>query len=126
MKCYLQLGKLGDITSILPCLYADFQETGEKPHLVVGRRYANLLEDLDFVEPVLWTGDWNDVSGALKEAKRRFGEVLVPQMHARDYVPRRQYPSFQLDQWQRCGRLHQWGKLALSYPKTEVILDSKL
>jgi hypothetical protein len=125
VRAYIQLGKLGDVVSILPCLHADFQETGEKANLVISRRYAHILEGLDYVDPVIWTGDWHDVSGALREAKARFGVVAIPQMHAKDYVPRREFPSFQLDQWNRCGRLHQWGNLSLQYPKTEASIDSR-
>lgn len=126
MKCYLQMAKYGDIVSILPCLHADYEETGEKPHLVISRRYANILEGVDYVEPVIWTGDWQDVTGALMMAKQRFGDVIVPQMHAKDYVPRRQFPSFQLDQWHRCGRLHQWGKLPLVYPRSTEKVNSRI
>jgi len=126
VKAYLQLGKIGDIISILPCLHADYEETGEKSHLVVSRRYAGILEGLDYVEPVIWTGDWQDVTGALRDAKHRFGEVAIVQMHAKDYVPRRQFSSFQLDQWSRCNRLHQWGKLPLPFPKAQGTIESKI
>jgi len=124
-KTYLQLAKGGDVVSILPCLHADFKETGEKPHLIISNRYAHVLEGLDYLEPVIWTGDWGDIAGALREAKLKYREVLVPQMHGKDYVPRRQYPSFQLDQWHRSGRLKDWGKLPLVYPRSHGTPDSK-
>ncbi len=116
VKAYLLLGKAGDIVGVLPCLHADFIETGHKPHLIISKRYSSIVEGLDYLEPVIWQGDWEDVSGALLWAKHTYGEVVVAQMHARDFVPRRVLPSFQLDQWQRCGRLEQWGTLPLVYP----------
>lgn len=107
------MGKIGDILSILPCLRADFVETGVKPHLIVSRKYAFVLEGIDYVEPVIWDGDWTDLAGAMRDAKHRYREVNIPQMHAEGYVPKRQYPGFQLDQWARMGRLKQWGLLPL-------------
>lgn len=121
MKAYIQLGKAGDIISILPCLLADFIEDGEKPHLIVSSRYAHVLQGVEYVEPIIYAADWQDLSGAILDAKRRYPNISVPQMHAKDYMPRRMYPSFQLDQWARCGRLNQWGQIPLEYPRSESV-----
>lgn len=113
------------MVSVLPCLHADFLETGIKPHLIISTKYANVVEGLDYLEPVIYPGSWEDVAGAMQSAKRRYKEVLCPQMHTKDYVPRRMFPSFQLDQWDRCGRLHQWGLLPLVMPRHGETIQGK-
>lgn len=125
MKATLLLGKSGDIVSALPCLHADYLESGSPAPLIISRHYANILQGVDYVEPVVWPGDWQDVEGALLSAKRRYRDVAIPQMHSKNYLPKRQYPSFQLDQWQRCGRLKQWGTLPLVYPRSEESIGGK-
>lgn len=126
MKATLCLGKGGDLISVLPCLHADYIETGRKPHVIVSTKYAPILHGLDYVEPVLWSGNWQDVEGALMAAKRQYQQVIVPQMHSDSYLPRRMFPSFQLDQWDRCGRLHQWGALSLVMPRHEEKIEGRI
>lgn len=115
MSAFVQLGKAGDILSVLPILQNDQQ--GGKPKLVVSREYAYVVEDLDFLEPVIYPGAWQDLGGAVLSAKKRFDNVLVPQTHSNQYNIQRHFPSFQLDQWNRCGRLADWGKLELKLPR---------
>lgn len=114
MKCYVQLGKAGDIVSILPCLKADHDE-GNTPSILVSKKYAHVVAPLDYCKPEIWSGDMDDLAGAIAYAKSRFSNVALPQMFGRQYIPKRSFPSFQYDQWDRCGRLSQWG-LSLSYP----------
>lgn len=125
-RAYCILGKAGDLVSVLPCFHADFIETGNKPHVIVATKYATILHGLNYVEPVTWSGDWQDVEGALLSAKRHYREIVVPQMHSESYLPKRMYPSFQLDQWHRCGRLRQWGTLPLVMPRHEEKIDGKM
>lgn len=119
MSAYIQLGKHGDVISILPLLRADFMESGKKPKLLVAEKYAEIPQALDYVETVIYPGDWEDLDGAIKYAKQHFGVFYTPQMHGNSYKPLRKFPSFQLDQWARCGRLDQWGKLPLVLPRTD-------
>jgi len=118
MSNYLLLSKHGDVLGILPILYADFQETGKKPNLIVSEKYSAIPKALDYVETVVYPGEWNDLDGAIRFAKQQFGVFYTPQMHGAGFQPKRSHPSFQLDQWARCGRLDQWGKLPMVLPRT--------
>lgn len=118
MSAYILLGKNGDILSLCPILHADFIETGQKPHLIVSEKYSEIPKALDYVETVIYPGEWNDLDGAIRFAKEKFGVFYTPQMHGAGFQPKRSHPSFQLDQWARCGRLDQWGKLPMVLPRT--------
>jgi hypothetical protein len=103
MKAYVQTGKYGDVASVLPILLHEFQTTGIKPSLVIAKQYADILQGVSYVGPVIFDGDMGDVRGAIKLAKRKFENVIVPQTHGRDYPVEHKTPSFQYSQWLRAG-----------------------
>lgn len=113
---YLNLGKIGDVLSLLPILHNDFKQ-GKKPTLIVSKQYASLLDRIDYVTPHIWDGDWQDLQGAIIHAKRNFDRVIVPQIFGKDFPIAKYTPSFQLDQWLRAGRLQDWDKLPLILPR---------
>lgn len=108
MKAYVQLGKIGDVLSILPILQHEFTRNcalgkGCAPiPLVIAKEYASILEGTSAVEPVIWKGDANDLAGAVLFAKKRFSQVVVLQTWGNLGI-QHQTPSFQLDQWKRAG-----------------------
>jgi len=113
-------GKNGDLLSITPCLYAEWIETGRNPTLITSKEYASIPLALDWLKTIQYPGNWEDLGGMIKWAKQ-FGRVdFIAQQHSvGSYpIPSRKHPSFQYDQWDRCGRLHQWGKLPLILPRT--------
>ena len=120
MNTYLQLGKIGDILSLLPILSDDHRIYGKPQRLIVSREYAHVVEGLDYVEPVIWPGDWMDLKGALRDAKRTYGEVVIPQTFGTDFNIQRKHPSWQYDQWDRAWALNGWGYLPLSLPRQDA------
>ena len=103
MSCYIQNGKYGDVLGILPILYHEFQTTGIKPQLVIAKDYADILDGVSYVEPVIYDGNFADLRGAIKFAKKRFDEVIVLQTHGNDFPIEHKTASFQLDAWVRAG-----------------------
>jgi hypothetical protein len=120
MKAYVQLGKGGDILSLLPVLHDEFVRTGEKPVLVTSEQYASITDRLDYLYPIVLPLDWQDLTGAVKEAKRRFETVIVTQTFGVQFPIEHRTPSFQLDQWLRAGALEKWDLLALHIPRLVV------
>jgi hypothetical protein len=116
-RAYIQLGKNGDILSILPILQNEYRITGEPQNLVVACDYANMLARCKFVKPVKYNGDFSDLSGAIKFAKERFDRVIVPQVYGREFPIQHKHPSFQYDQWDRAGYLDKWDTLSLDVPR---------
>lgn len=116
-RAFVALGKHGDIVSILPILQRESELTGEPQHLVVSRDYAAMLCRAKFVTRVPYDGDFSDLAGAIRFAKKRFEDVVVPQVYGKDFPFRKLTPSFQLDQWQRAGYLDQWDTIELKLPR---------
>lgn len=118
MSRTLLLGKHGDILSVLPCLHAEFKETGVKPSLIVAKEYAALPKSLPWLSVEEFPGTFERIGEAIKWAKQRGQIDYLPQMSGVGYPsPVRKHPSFQYDQWDRMGRLHQWQELGLELPR---------
>lgn len=113
-RAYIMAGKLGDVCSVLPILQHEHQRTGEPQKLVIASQYAPMLSRAKFAEPVVYGGDFADLSGAIRMAKQRFDEVIVPQVYGKDFPVQHRRPSFQLDQWDRAGCLNEWDALPLT------------
>lgn len=113
-RAFIALGKLGDVTSVLPIIQHEYERTGEPQKLVISREYAPMLSRAKFVDRVVYNGDFSDLAGAIRMAKDRFDEVVVPQVYGKDFPMQHRTPSFQLDQWDRAGYLSKWDTLALT------------
>lgn len=113
----LLLGRTGDILILLPLLYQDYLASGEKQKLIVAKEYADVLEGCSYVDPLIWEGDWKDVSGAI----RKFGSAkttqvagnkgVIAQVYAKSYMGQdthRFCESFEKEIWRLAGRLSDW------------------
>jgi len=120
-RTYLNLGRYGDIISFLPVLFNDFKENGEKPKLVVSDDYADILDGVSYVEPVVYKGPFEDISGALRFAKGLGSDVIasqvvgipdvvVSQVYGNAHTPKIICDSFQQDAWRLADRLDLWPK----------------
>lgn len=118
-KLYLQLGRTGDILSILPLLHADFRSTGIKSKLLVAREFAPVLDGCSYIDPVVFDGDYRDLEGAVTLARTLSNEVIVTSLHGTsDAVARHAYAqvgatgrvtsNFQKEAWNLAGRSHLW------------------
>lgn len=130
MKAFVQLGKIGDIISILPILaQKQFQyREGDNPprsFLVVAKEYANILEGVSYVEPVIWKGGADDVAGAIMFAKKRFSQVVVLQTWGNMPI-QHLTPSFQFDQWKRAGVLPFFEDFPLTFDKRNPMEERRL
>lgn len=75
----INLGKTGDIVSLLPPLRVMATEAGERIKVMVAKKYASVLEGCSYVDPVVWNGDWLDLRGAYDEARKSFDQIIVAQ-----------------------------------------------
>jgi predicted GH43/DUF377 family glycosyl hydrolase len=75
---FILLGRTGDIISLLPCLKAE-ADSGHRPALMVSKQYASVLEGVSYVDPVIFSGKWDDLAAAHAEAKAR-GPVVCCQV----------------------------------------------
>lgn len=126
MSRSLLLGKSGDVLSILPCLHAEYLETGKRPTLIVSKDYSAIPKILPWLNVEEFDGSFEFIGNALRWAKK-FGKVdFIPQMSGVGYPqPVRNHPSFQYCQWDRMGRLHQWNELTLELPRVHNVTIPK-
>jgi hypothetical protein len=87
------MGKIGDILSVI----AMMQERGLED-LVVSERYAQMANNVPGIKQHIYFGDWQDLRGAIKWAKKQFPRVLVPQTFGIDFPIQHRSRSFQKDQ----------------------------
>lgn len=114
-KVFVQLGKTGDIVALLPMLYA-LHLRGERNKLMVAQEFAGVLSGVSYVEPVIFSGHYYELSLAADHAKAH-GEVVVCQVNGpRETVAefsQRQAgghatDSFVKEAWRMAGNLPLW------------------
>lgn len=80
-KCYVHLGKHGDLMILMPGWEREFKETGERPIVMVAEEFADTLEGCSYVlrwrVPLHWYGDCGQ---ARLLAEKEFGKdnVIFP------------------------------------------------
>jgi hypothetical protein len=105
---FIQLGAYGDILSILPVLYMEAQE-GPKPKLIVSRKYADILDGVSYVEPIIFDGHYSEV----ERAEKAFAALKprTAQVYGKPFLYTSE--SFQRDAWCKVGYDHRWEQLEL-------------
>lgn len=114
---YVLLGKIGDVLGLCPLLEHYSKRDKAPVNLVIAKQYAGVVGQLEYINPVIFGGHWQDLSGAIKFAKQRFDKVIVPQTYGKNTPIEHRTPSFQYDQWLRAGGLSLWDKLPLTIPR---------
>ena len=119
-KCLIQLGRTGDLLNILPIAI------DEHCSIMACRNSADMLDGCSQVEWEKWDGDICDWQGAVEQAKGRYEQVIVTQLfpNYRDQV--RTQAQYCLDEWDRAGRLTDYGKLALAFDRRDSAAELRL
>lgn len=77
-KCYIQLGKHGDLMVLLPGFKLEFEQTGERPVVMVSREFSSTLKGVSYVRR--WEVDlhwFGDCDKARAMAEKEFGKYNV-------------------------------------------------
>lgn len=118
MRQILQLGRMGDIVSILP-LAQKWLAEGEDVEWIVSRHYADIL-DLD---PRIRRVEVDEDQVHLPTVMQRSPEALVPQVNQNPVQWQTRRENFQLEQWDRAGVLDQFHTLPLTLTPPEAAMD---
>lgn len=116
-KVWLQLGRAGDIMTVLPLLWKDAQD-GKRWKLMIAAEYAGLLDGVSYVDPLIYSGPHHELAMAHELAAKE-GTVLATQVNGpADQVLEHVYKpcgqvsaratSFQKEMWRVAGRLKEW------------------
>ncbi len=154
-KLYVQLAKIGDILGILPFLYADFKNTGEKPRLMVAKEFSGVLDGVSYIDPIIFDGHYSELERAAKLSDSMSSEVVVTQVNAgrttgietylaskavdktqNELIVRKDEAramtgavtdAFNKEQWQLAGRLEEWEDcLPLVFDQRDPEREAKL
>jgi hypothetical protein len=115
VKTYIQLGRAGDILTVLPLLHS----SKEKCALMVAEEYASLLEGVSYVEPVIYKGPHYEIGKAVAQCQAEgrdwvCTQVNGPKAAVAEFVYKRagqetaKTTSFQKEQFKVAGRMAEW------------------
>jgi hypothetical protein len=132
------MGRYGDIVSFLPVLKNEFDTTGQNPSLVISKDYADILEGVSYVNPIVYDGTFDDITGALEYLKTLnktatatqvvgIPDVLISQVYGNHVGPKIICDSFQQDAWRLAGKLDLWpSQPPLIFDKRDAKREKKL
>lgn len=115
--CYVQTAKYGDVISVLPLFSHKAKRENRKINLVISKQYADVVSGLDYINPDVVDEFWQDLELFVKYAKRKYDKVFIPSTYGKSVSIQHRLPSWQLDQWSRCGELHNFDKFPLVIPR---------
>jgi hypothetical protein len=118
-RLVIQLGRAGDVINILPLLYQEYLAKGVKQRLMVAKQYADILEGTSYIDPVIYDGDFADITGAIDYAKGLgveyttaqvvgISDVIVSQVYGNQHHPKIICDSFAKDSYKLLGKLDLW------------------
>lgn len=104
------LGRYGDITNFLPMLQL-IAERYAKPHLIVSREFASLLEGVSYVNPYPVTFANNQPLMGIEIARKNFKHHIVAQIWGEDgFRPSKVTGSYNMESWHHAGFGQHWSK----------------
>jgi len=104
-RCYVILGRNGDIVNALPFIYKDFLATGVKPRLAISREFRDILDGVSYVKPWLMRRSFGEINDALLEARSKFANVINCQIWGWNYTQDRRCATFNEESWRMAGFL---------------------
>lgn len=105
-RCYIQLGRYGDLLIVLRALKIVSDQRGEKINLIVSQRFANILDGVSYINPIVVNSDWYaGIPNAKAVAKTMFGDdYSIIQCHGFYHaVDKSLHPNFVESMWSRTG-----------------------
>lgn len=120
MKAFLLLGRLGDLTTVLPAVYAEHKATGQRVPVVVAKAFAGLLDGCSYAEPVVWDGPFERVIEAKGWAQRKLvqHQLIDCSVYGHGVNPSHDMWSFTREIW----RL---SKCSVPYEQAELVFDRR-
>jgi len=127
-KTYIILGRTGDILNLLPVIEYEAQQNKYKPRLVVAKEYADVLEGVDYVERVIYNGEFQDILGAITYATARHpdDQIINCAVYGKNYSYKKKCASFLREAWNFAQAPVAWGSLPLNINRRSPEREKKL
>lgn len=120
---HLLLGRRGDLTALLPALYHKAQQEGRPQELVVSKDYADFLDGVSYVRPIVFPGSFDRP----RRAKAWFGRQVVDcSVYGVDGDNRRECLHFDRDIHHKAGTPHPFGTLPLVFDRRDPAREAQL
>lgn len=101
------LGRYGDVINALPIL-RHIAESYAKPHLVISREFASLLEGISYVEPHPVDLPYDQLGQATKIAEKLFKHVIVLQPWGKGWNQPKLTEAYNKETWRQAGFLNKF------------------
>jgi hypothetical protein len=105
--CIVELGRFGDIVNILP-IAKHVHDTFGKPHFMVSREFASVLEGVSYVTPYIVDLKNDEINEAMKIARREFKYVIQTQIWGKNYTQQKLCRSYNEESWRMGGFWHRF------------------
>lgn len=133
MNTYIQLGRFGDILHLIPALYHKYQQTGEKPTIMVAKEFSEAVEACSYLNAIIFDGDFREIHAATQSIKNpKVAQVVgdkqvIAQVYGRNYSVPFYADSFVKDSWRLAGFEMLWrNNLPLIFDKRNHKRESEL
>ena len=119
------LGSYGDLCIVLPYTLDVFRRTGERTRIVVGQNYADLLDGVSYVEPIVYPETWKRgqdceaVRRAVQWIKERSNGAALRWVNPVESSDRHCVESFVHEIYFHLGRFD-WRKLPLEFDRRDI------
>jgi hypothetical protein len=124
-KTFIHLGRYGDVLNTLPLLKHRADE-GHVVQQVIAAKYADVLDGVSYVRPIVYPGAFEDLRGALDFARMHDPKAVNLQVYGKDMPMKRHTTSFVIEQWQRAGLDRLWGTLPLVLDRRDATREAAL
>jgi hypothetical protein len=112
---------------LLPCWRRIYEQTGEKPIVVVSREFANVFRGTSYIEPDVVNGHWYaNLSQAIKMAKIKYGKFTVTQCNGVGYASHYKGDTFGEMMWDAAGFTGMYGQLPMVFDRRNKVREQKL
>jgi hypothetical protein len=116
----VSLRRAGDIINLFPLLQKLSKRENRPIRLVVAQEFKTLLDGVSYVEPVVWSGDWEDPVGAAKKHG-----AAIAQVFGRGLTPDIWNGNFAKMAWEQLG--HQWNRyMPLVFDRRSLAREKEL
>lgn len=130
-RCYVQMGRIGDLILLLPAWKAIAERIGRNPVVVSSVEFGNVLSGASYVTPVLLPYHWGgQLQQAIHFAKANYPNVTCTQLHGNGVrATPDSLASYSLSMWARTGLLDEYVSLPLVFdrrdPQREAVLIAR-
>lgn len=108
----LALGRLGDVTNILPLAWAE-NNRGNRCSIVVAKEFADLLDGVSYADRIVWQGKYDRPDQAwqwlTQVSAHRHEKNLNAQPYRHPTDKNHKTRSYQTEAWRLAGKLDEFG-----------------